>query len=53
MKEAKKLKDAIGAYCRAKVNAGHCHDGDCEFCPVNDTYMMAEKDADEKEDDSE
>ena len=49
MQEAKEIKLAIIAYCRAKVNAGHCSEGDCEFCPVNATYTMAEKDADVKE----
>lgn len=41
--EAKRLKEAISAYCRAAVNSGLCNEDTCEFCAVNDTYEMAEK----------
>lgn len=41
---AEELNDAIRKYCRARVNANICNEDDCEFCPVNNTYSMAQDD---------
>lgn len=40
--EAKKLKEAIGVYCRAAVSTCLCNADDCEWCAVNNAYEMAE-----------
>jgi len=33
--EESSFKELFSKYCRAQVNAGHCAEGDCGFCPVN------------------
>lgn len=49
MKEAAlALKKAIQDYCRACVNAGVCSESACEFCPVQGTYDIVEKDLNPK-----
>lgn len=37
-KEISEFKKLFSEYCRDKINAGHCDDGDCEFCAVNSAY---------------
>lgn len=29
------FKQMFSEYCRSEVNAGHCEDGDCQWCAVN------------------
>ena len=29
------FKQMFSEYCRNEVNAGHCDDGDCQWCAVN------------------
>ena len=36
--EIETFKMLFSKYCRSEVNQGHCTDGDCEFCPVNQAY---------------
>ena len=48
---ADKLNDAIRKYCRARVNANVCNADDCEFCPVNHAYSMAQDDEVREDDD--
>lgn len=45
------FKVLFSRYCREEVNEGHCNDGDCEFCPVNQAYeriFNSKKQEDEK-----
>lgn len=42
---AKKLKSAIGEYCRKRVVLCLCDGDQCDDCPMNDAYSMAQKDA--------
>ena len=41
---ADELNNAIRKYCRARVNANVCEADDCEFCPINNAYSMAQDD---------
>ena len=29
------FKQMFSEYCRSEINAGHCDDGDCQWCVVN------------------
>lgn len=33
-----KFKELFSKYCRQEINAGHCADDSCEFCPINRAY---------------
>lgn len=35
MENKEKFKQMFGEYCRSEINAGHCNDDDCLWCPVN------------------
>ena len=39
------LRMAISHFCRWRVNAAMCNDGDCDLCPVNSAYDMARDDS--------
>ena len=50
--ELQVFKILFSRYCRYEVNGGHCTDGDCEFCPVNQAYeriFNSKKQEEEKE----
>ena len=50
--ELQVFKILFSKYCRCEVNDGHCTDGDCEFCPVNQAYeriFNSKKQEEEKE----
>lgn len=32
------FKELIRQYCRQEINAGHCGEDICEFCPINQAY---------------
>lgn len=38
--EVTQFKNLFSKYCRSEINANHCQDGDCEFCPVNKAYEV-------------
>lgn len=40
---ARKMKAAISKFCRARVNAGLCEPDECDLCPCNKAYEMAEQ----------
>lgn len=56
-KQITEFKTLFSEYCRNEINAGHCDDGDCEFCVVNTAYERifhaTELDDDDCEEDEE
>lgn len=56
--EITQFKNLFSKYCHGEIGAGHCTDGDCELCCINNAYMeifdsLADNEAEDEEADEE